>query len=210
MTDKIKITYVEKKPTKAKSQKTPLVIAGMFLIPILLAILFFNRPDLMNAGTTNNGVLINPPVNMKSIAVTNEYAETETIADFGGKWLLVYLSMEECADACLDNVYTINQIRTALGKRMNKLTPLLISPVAVDTDENPLYGIMKLHYPVVQQLSIDSTEYKEFISQLPPVNRPIHQGTIYIIDPQGYVMMSYPPNPQAEGIIKDLKKVIQT
>lgn len=178
-----------------------LLLAGLFGLPLAAAI-FLHVSGWRPAGTSNTGVLINPP---RPLPVT------QFIAPSGGatgwdmparKWRLVYVAANGCDDHCRAQLVVARQVRLAQGKERDRvarsllvLTPL--APVAVPAEND----LAVLH---VAPADIDALR-RAFQA---PAGADVANG-LFVVDPLGNVMMYYPPDADPSGMRKDLKRLLQ-
>ena len=106
-------------PGKRRSQRTILLlVAAVFVAPVLLAIGLYSTVELWRPqATANHGELLTPARPIEGVAL--EDLSTGRSIDEGylrGKWTLVYISEGECGPACQDSLYRTRQVRIALNK----------------------------------------------------------------------------------------------
>ena len=124
-----------------------------------------------------------------------------------GKWNLVYVTDECNSEDCFNNLYRIRQIHIAMDKhslrvqRVMLMTNAEIDSVVTNLKEYEGQRIIDI------SISDKNSLAKKF--KLSETDDPISSNRIYIIDPLGNLMMSYPPDINPRGIMKDLKKLLK-
>ncbi len=83
-----------------------------FFFPIILSGLLYYNHEHFNLKTTNHGVLINPPLDVKNLWQTT----------YKNQWQIVHVSKNNCDSDCENVVYTLNQIKKALGKNSERVS----------------------------------------------------------------------------------------
>ena len=147
-----------------------------------------------------NGDLINPVVNIGEINVVN--IKNRQISYISNRWTLVFFVDKECNDDCQKKLYQARQIRLALGKNIDKVDRLLISKKSIDwTNKDENYSGQKI-------LEIGMKDYERVQNSFNLISD-FSFNSFYLIDPYGFLMMSYPENSETKGIIKDIERLIR-
>lgn len=113
-----------------------------------------------------------------------------------GKWTLVSFDTAACDAYCEQKLYFLRQIRRAQGKEMERVGRLWIL-----TDGGAPKAELLAAIEGTQVAKAGDATTKGF-----PGNPSEH---IYLIDPLGNLMMRYPREPQPNGMIKDLKRLLK-
>lgn len=93
-----------------------LLLASVFILPVLLAKLALDN-DWFNQAATNKGELLSPPVDMRVLQTSQREP----------RWKLVYVLPEVCTDDCENALYIIAQVRSALGKESDRAEVVVIT-----------------------------------------------------------------------------------
>ena len=181
------------------------VLAIIFVAPVLGAWLMFNFTDLgrSTAGKASHGHLILPPRKIADMELIDPKDSGQPHRLYG-KWSLVYLVSGKCSKACEDKLYTMRQLRLAMGRDAGRLQRVLIvfgdgAPVLTDAQADNYKG----------QLLVRATEQIRSVFKLKDSERPQDMQRLYIVDPRGNLLMSYVDGTDPLGIIKDLKRLLQ-
>ncbi len=102
--------------TKKNNKIMMLLLASVFILPVLLAKLALDN-DWLNQAATNKGELLSPPVDMSVLQTTEQQP----------KWKLLYVLPEICAVECENALYSIAQVRSALGKGGDRAEVVVIT-----------------------------------------------------------------------------------
>ena len=102
--------------TKKNNKMMMLLLAAVFILPVLLAKLALDN-GWFNQAATNKGELISPPVDMSALQTTEHEP----------KWKLIYVLPQICAIDCENALYSIAQVRSALGKESDRAEVVVIT-----------------------------------------------------------------------------------
>lgn len=184
-----------------KSRITLIGLILIFFLPILLSWYLVFISDYKNKiGSVENGDLINPVVKIGEINVVN--IKNRQISYISNRWTLVFFVDKECNDDCQKKLYQARQIRLALGKNIDKVDRLLISKKSID------WTNMAENYSGQKILEIGMKDYERVQNSFNLISD-FSFNSFYLIDPYGFLMMSYPENSEPKGIIKDIERLIR-
>ena len=93
-----------------------LLLAAVFILPVILAKLALDN-GWFNQAATNKGELLSPPVDMSMLQTTEHEP----------KWKLIYVLPEVCNLECENALYSIAQVRSALGKESDRAEVVVIT-----------------------------------------------------------------------------------
>jgi cytochrome oxidase Cu insertion factor (SCO1/SenC/PrrC family) len=153
-------------------------------------------------GATNYGTLIEPqrPISA-ALIVKDETGKTMPLASLRGRWLMVSVDRSACDQACATKLYFMRQIRaTQGGERERMLT------VWLRTDADAVPAVIEQAYPDTLKLIADSSALSAWL--------PAEAGTsdidhIYLVDPNGNLMMRFPKNADPNKIKGDVTKLLK-
>ena len=184
-----------------------IVIVLVFIAPSILSWYVFNHTDFLETrGTSNYGQIITPPIQLENLSLIDPL-NPDRKDTLHGKWSMIYVA-ERCDDICMQNVYRMRQIHMGMGKHSLRVQKVLF---LIDQDLDELSSLLA-NYKGQQVINTNSVDTDillekfriEGVKDLPRFQR------IYISDPFGNLMMSYPPGINPKGILKDLKKLLRT
>ncbi|MFZ4537348.1 SCO family protein [Propionivibrio sp.] len=184
------------------SGRRAMLLATVLLImpfAVALGLYWFEwRP----ASTGNYGELIQPPRPLPENGLTDLSGNALPSADLRGKWLLVLAGEGLCEAACLRQIQEMRQIQVSLNKDMGRLRRLWLSPVAASDPALP--GLLA-RYPDLVVAELPKDERRE-------AWRKAFDSSAYrlhLVDPQGNVMMRYPPDADAARVRKDVERLLK-
>jgi len=189
-----------------KNKIIVIVIVLVFFAPSILSWYVFNHTDFLESrGTSNYGQIITPPVQLENFSLIDplDAQRTDTLH---GKWSMIYVA-ESCDDMCMQNVYRMRQIHMGMGKHSLRVQKVLF---LIDQDINELSSLFK-NYKGQQIINTNAIETDNLLEKFNLEDADLLRfQRIYISDPLGNLMMSYPSDINPKGILKDLKKLLRT
>jgi cytochrome oxidase Cu insertion factor (SCO1/SenC/PrrC family) len=156
------------------------------------------------SATTNEGTLVAPPRAVLTAGLTHLDGSGYDAGLFGGVWTLVSVDSTACRDrACEAQLIKMRQARLALGKdmgRVQRLYAALEMPQSARLSElqraHPGLHIAQVNQQWLTPFKLDSAGTEE-------------ASGVYLVDPEGRLMMHYSQDAQAEGILKDLQRLLK-
>jgi len=184
---------------KKGGRKILLMLGVIFVLPFTIAATL----HLLNLKPSGHsyGNLVQPP---KALIFSNlKDAEGQEIKPekWLKKWSLVTIDSTNCADACQAKMHLLKQLNTSLNKDAHRLQRVIIMP----TEKNPdVISQLKNKYPdllILAGTDIATVKFSESFK--------VAGGYMYLIDPLGNLMMTYPENAEAKGLRSDLMRLLK-
>ncbi|MEZ5568397.1 MAG: hypothetical protein R3E54_08690 [Halioglobus sp.] len=201
-----------------------LLIAGIPLTIVLAAtwLWYFvvqGDLDLVGAlGTANSGELVQPPRQIDDETLLNQagvpypYAEHEQL-----RWTMLVVGGALCDSFCERNLYLTRQIHLGMGKDFNRLRRLYVSELTVedtafslaslsDGQDAPdsLSALLAGEHRGMEALRLESGAserlFPEWLAD---------PSTWYLVDPRGWIMMSYDADVSYKDVTSDLKFLLK-
>lgn len=169
-------------------------------------------------GTSNRGSLVQPPRSLTAVQLRGDRGRPVDVTELERHWsLLVPLSGATCDSACENTLYTTRQIHLAMGKGFLRIRRLFVSaytPEQIDlgvtalSDDHPLPPDFKTYLAREQRgltaLLVSPTELAELFPE-----RLDDPSTWYLVDPAGWIMMSYDSEIDYKEVMADLKFLLK-
>jgi len=176
--------------TKLRGRLTLLAIAAIFVLPIGTAMyMYFGSGGWRPAAQTQRGNLITPPRLLPDTALT----AVAPAAKFRDLWSMVVLAGDSCATDCQRALVKIRQIRLSLGPKMTRMQTVFMPVTEAVLNQQQLAQHPKL---IVADPAMSAS--------LRALFGDYNSGQIFLVDPMGNLMMSYPINAEMADIRKDV------
>ena len=210
----------------ANSRMVLLLIAGIPVTIILVATwlwYFVVQGDLDLVGmlgTANRGALVQPPRQLDDQSLHDATGLPVTIASMEPRWAMVVpVPGGSCDQACEQSLYVTRQIHVAMGKEFNRLRRLYIStastadtkmtvPTLNDGRTAPaaegFARYLETEHTDLQALTLSASSYATLFPE-----QGADPSTWYLVDPAGWVMMSYNSGVSYKDVIADLKFLLK-
>lgn len=186
---------------KRKLRPEPVLIGLLCLGPLALAAFLYYGPFQLSALPRIRNperVLIQPPRRLPAVALPAASGKSAGPHWFRKRWSLIYATMSPCDHACLLEVNRLSQVYFALGGDRTRTRRVFLFG---GTPKPPFEGgadmlVASLDGPagarLVQVLGRDK----------------ITKGRIFVADPRGNLILSYPPDADRAHLLKDLKRLL--
>lgn len=196
----------------ASAGRSRLALVLLFLIfaaPVILAwLVFYVVPEWQPSGTTNHGQLVEPvrplpPFQLDTVA--NGFIDETFLR---GKWTLVYWLEGDCDDDCMQQLFTLRQVRLAQGKNIDRLQRLMLW--AEQDASGTAADAVQQHYPGLVIAPATAAEQSHLLRVFAVDGADVLTARrAYLVDPLGNLMMFWQPGDDPAGIIKDLEKLLK-
>lgn len=201
-----------------------LLIAGIPVTMILAAtwLWFFvvrGELDLIGTlGTANRGELVQPPRQFAEAGLELADGKAFEFAELEPKWSFVIPNKgDTCAKECESLLYTARQIHMAMGKELGRIQRFYVATerpgdtelrVSVLSDNHPLPAgfadYLTQEHIGLQALHASPAVFEQLFSE-----HLAAPDTWYLVDPAGWIMMSYDDSVPYKDVIADLKFLLK-
>jgi cytochrome oxidase Cu insertion factor (SCO1/SenC/PrrC family) len=194
---------------------TLLIIAAMFLLPLILAWLMYRGSlDFEPAATRNLGTLVEPPLPLdwnEALSLQSEQksgtapdAAIETLMEH---WVILFPVSGRCNPACEQHVISLRQIHLASGRHQSRLRLALMLDDASPEETIELLRSIYAKFTLIRDPSGSLRHVLDAVRAGPP-GMPAETGDTYLIDPLGNIMMHYAADADPNHIRQDLKRLL--
>jgi cytochrome oxidase Cu insertion factor (SCO1/SenC/PrrC family) len=174
--------------------------------------------DLVSVlGTSNNGRLLQPPRSLDELSASRDDGTPFSYSESVPQWTFVIPGGSHCQNDCEQLLYLTRQIHQAMGKYLNRIRRMYVSTVgatetafdlAALSDDRPAPADFQQYLESEQRgmeamvLSADDfgIAFPEFLD---------NPATWYLVDPQGWIMMSYNSEVPHKDVMADLKFLLK-
>jgi len=113
------------------------------------------------------------------------------------RWLLIYARMSPCEEQCAELLDRLSRVQQALGKDQERVQLALWY-----AGEGPFPGTD----PELRVQRLDEGPGRNVAAALGPER--IGSGRVYVADPRGSVILSYPVGVEQKELLRDLKRLL--
>ena len=113
------------------------------------------------------------------------------------RWLLIYARMTACEQQCAQELDRLSKVQQALGKEQERVQRALwVVGEAPPPGTDPQLRVQRL----------DEAPGRSVAAALGPER--IGSGRVYVADPRGSVILSYPAGVPQKELLRDLKRLL--
>jgi cytochrome oxidase Cu insertion factor (SCO1/SenC/PrrC family) len=198
-------------PITSKSRsKVPLVIIFlMSLAPVLGAVLVYFNPQWRPEGSVNYGQLVAPQRPMPAAAdlsLTTLDGKPFDLNSMKGKWLLVAADGAACPESCARKLFILRNSHASQGKNVERL-----ARVWFITDDAPVPPQVLEAYKGTTMVRVRPEQLQQFLTtagvQAASPAEALAEP-MWIIDPNGNLIMQYPADAEPNKVRKDISKLV--
>lgn len=150
------------------------------------------------------GELLDPVRPLPELALHSADGSVKSFSALRGKWLLVMVTDRPCYEGCRGTLHAMQQIRLAQGEHMRRVERVLI---AGPRRRNELTQLAS-EFPGMQIYTSDGRALSVLAKTMAAADQKIAEQ-LFIVDPQGNLVMRYPPAANASGVSKDLARLLR-
>lgn len=181
---------------RRRGRRHLLLVASLFVVPLVTAILLYLSTDwrpVVNA----RGTLIDPPRTLEVAGLMLADGTTPPADVFQGRWSVIRPVTGECGARERALLEELARVRLALGKDADRVQRVIVH------DGGCVAGVLEADESELRVFAADAG----FLAKFPPsVDGALG---IYVADPHGNLMMSYPASGSARGLLKDLERLLR-
>jgi cytochrome oxidase Cu insertion factor (SCO1/SenC/PrrC family) len=187
--------------SKSNGRKILLGMAVIFVLPFTIA----KTMHLLNMHPTSHsyGTLVNPPHALAIPALQDVQGKAIKPQQWLKIWSIVTIDATGCAEACQAQIHLLKQVHTSLGKDIKRVQRVLFAPsINADTANT-----LQKQYPDLIILAGADAQSSQLTAEFNAAAS--QKGRVYLVDPLGNLMMSYPADMNPKGMQTDLKKLLK-
>ncbi len=181
---------------------TLVALMALFLLPVVAAWLW--TPSSFR----NRGDLVSPPRPLPQLSVLLPDGNRAALDSNFGRWTYFVFIPGPCEDACRQLASTVERVRMSQGKNGKRIQLLMLSLTPSELDS---LSALSREAPDIRVLGLDREQQEALLgvfgagagSTAPDSSR------IYLVDPMGNLMMSYPTDSDAKDLRKDIGRLLR-
>jgi len=185
------------------------VVTGILLVVILAAGIATIITHLPKA---YYGSVINPASPAPGFSLTDQNGQSVSLSSLRGKFVLIYFGYTHCTNECPATMAILTKARSLLGNQATQVQVVFIAtdpardtPQAVGEFLNRFDSSFLGATGTQAQLQPVWAEYGVTVED----GGETHSSYVYLIDPNGNLLMTYPFPSTAEGISSDLRLLLR-
>lgn len=184
------------------------LLAALFAAPPLVAYVLY-QSGWRSERTLNHGELVQPARPLEDAALATLDGKPLRLLALRGRWTLVYFGPAGCGKPCTDNLYKMRQVHLAQGKDLERVQRVFIvtDPRALDLLRYTLKDYPGTLVLTGEGATVGQVARQFAVSAGSPLDS-LHR--VYLVDPLGNFMMSYPADADPTGLRKDLARLLRT
>ena len=185
--------------SKPRSMKTFYLLILVFILPFTMAVLL-HFIDLKPTGKSY-GNLMQPPKSLQIPMLKNLQGKAFKPEQWNKIWNVVTVDTTGCTEDCAARVHMLKQVHTSMNKDMDRVQRVLLVPVDINSEA---YSEIQKTYPDLIILAGSDVETTKFAAEFDA-----SKGNVFLIDPLGNLMMSYPDKFDPKGLRSDLTRLLK-
>ena len=190
--------------TRRRARLGLIGLAALFFVPLALSFYLYYGTSWRPAGTTQHGDLIEPARPLPEVALSLADGKPTDPGFLRGEWHLVYLGGGDCLADCRAALVKMRQVRLALDKDMDRVGRVfLYSGMLAAVD------YLAAEHPGLVAAGLDGASGARLLSAFPDQGSAVTSGKLYVVDPLGNLMMSYPGEAPPKSILTDLERLLK-
>jgi cytochrome oxidase Cu insertion factor (SCO1/SenC/PrrC family) len=185
------LSDTERERVRRRTRRTLLLIAAIGVAPVVASYAtyyFWPRETQVNYGA----LLATPAPGIEGVRSDGRPFQ---LADLHGRWVLAMAAPGACDTACDRMLYATRQARTIQGREMDRVVRLWLV-----TDAAPLPPTLATNHPELDVVRVTP----QVAARLPSEG-----ARIYLIDPRGNLVLTWPADPDIKALAKDLERLLR-
>ena len=174
-------------------------VAVLFVAPMAVAWFMFLGQSGTGSVAGAHGMLAQPPLPLGEMELPAG-GDAGVEAQLAGRWSLLYLHKGACEQACKDALTRMRQVRLALGKDADRL-----QRVFVPLDSAARGAGLAQSFTGMAIVPQDAPGRHDLVQRI-GARQP---GEVLLVDPLGNLVLSYPPEIEADGLFRDTRHLLK-
>ena len=185
-----------------RKRLTLIALMALFLSPVLAAWLW--TPDTFR----NRGELIDPPQPLVNVPMISPDGSDVDLTNLFGRWTYVFFVEAGCDESCKQLADAVERVRLSQGKNEKRVRLMVItlSPDALSSVDE-----IRLIMPKTIVLGVNAAEKEQLLPQFMSSGEAaaLQSGSVFLVDPMGNLMMSYPATADPTDLRKDISRLLR-
>lgn len=197
----------KKAPQKKRGQLQALLLMLVVALPMIAAYVVYHTGWGMPEGTVNKGRLLAPPLAITELA-PQQQGKPWDLTQEPNRWRFVIPGGATCNKTCMDNLYLTRQVHIRLNEKAERVERIYL---LLDDSLSPeLAAHMNKQHPKLRVITANPATVRQALKGNNLGDNPVAAGRYFLMDQQGYLMLSYTPEHSGGELLKDIKKMLKT
>lgn len=170
---------------KNNNKMALILLVVVFVVPVIMAKIALEN-DWFNKASTNRGELLVPGIEAAGLLQEAEQ-----------KWHFLYVIPAQCDQACENAIYSVNQVKTAIGREAGRVNAVFIA--TANSDKSALEKIASISDTQVLQKEQDNVN---------KVFKDVSVNAIFIADTLNNIVLKYPNTADEQQAIMDSRDML--
>ena len=181
-------------------QWSKLLIVATILLPMVAAYWIYQTGMGIPKGTINKGDLLQPPVQITELTLQSAAGDAISFQTLEKKWRLVVPAFGSCDAACMDSLYVTRQVHTRLNEKYPRVERWLVTNI-----EDPAFlALLAKDYPHIGIHYASAQDWQRLVGATSNKH-----GNYFMMDQNGFLMMSYSQAHTGNDLLADLKRMLK-
>lgn len=191
--------------TKSKKRLYAFIIGILVIFgsPIVFSIaLFMIHPQWMNH-TKNGGSYVKPPITFSKLNLTGTRGQSIDTKQWSKKWLMFYVMPLPCRKTCYINLIKLAKLQESFSPKVQSNLAIIVATFVGQGGNHVLRQYGDFTHVYLQRHNFIHTFVRSASKR-----RAMLQGMLYIVNSDGYVVVSYHTDATETNIKGDLSKFL--
>lgn len=188
--------------TNTSSRRQKWILGLFFAVifgPVVFAYVLVQKNDRVALKLQHHGDLIKPLPKLQS------FSEID-YTPYQGKWLMLIIAPQQCDIPQAERLQSLQQLQKALGKETHRVQQVWVT--LSDTAQHSCAPLLA-SYPDLPALSLSESQFETQLGAFSHALKRQAQGELFLVDPQGHIMMHYDASVPTGDVLKDVKRLLR-
>jgi hypothetical protein len=186
--------------SRRRGRRMLLVVAALFLLPVVIAFALYYGNLWRPSGSSSKGELITPARPLVTAGLRLPDGAAAGADALLGKWSIVYVGDGACDENCRASLVYARQSRLSLNNEMTRVQIVMLA------SEHCCEAAIEQHVPGIHMFDASSDDAAPLLAQFPGEPR---ERSLFIVDPLGNLMMRHEAAGTSKDLLTDLKKLLK-
>lgn len=193
--------------SKKRNQLMGLLVIVVILAPMVGAYIIFKTGYGLPSGTVNKGELLLPPQPIANLPLRSDRETAVDLLNGEKKWRLLIPGGASCDRDCEQRLYLTRQVHTRLLEKAHRVQRIYINVDAAL--ESSTAALISEEHPQLTVVYTEPGRLRQFLAGTNSAEDPIAAGRYFLMDQEGFVMMSYTAEHTGKELLDDLKRLLK-